>query len=412
MNLLILSHRIPYPANKGEKIRTFNQIRYLVQKGHNIVVFAPYESDFERTYADELQELLGISVAMFPLKSAWLRKFQGFLRHEPLSLSHFHSARMQQSLEQHLQTEPVDAILCTSSAMAGYVFNSDYIASQRGTGRVRLLIDFMDLDSDKWRQYQSQSVPPMSWVYGREERLLRRIEQRCYQVFERCFFISENEVALFSKHLSENDKLQVLGNGIDTTLFHPSAREEKTESPVFLFTGVMNYRPNEDAVLWFVSEVWDEIRARWPGAEFVIAGMDPSPAVRQLARHEGITVTGYVDDILPYYHRATVFVAPFRMARGVQNKILQALACGLPVVTTSQGLEGINASRGEDVLIAETGSDFLGAIERLLCDSEYYHQLANAGPALIRRYYSWASVLENLNSTLEPNLSELTEDVL
>jgi glycosyltransferase involved in cell wall biosynthesis len=192
-----------------------------------------------------------------------------------------------------------------------------------------------------------------------------------------------------------------MGNGIDTDLFFPDPTKRHPGHPVMLFTGVMNYKPNEDAVEWFVSAIWPGILAQWPDAEFIIVGMTPSQKVQQLGKKQGVTVTGFVEDIVPYYQKAHVFVAPFRLARGLQNKILQSLACGLPVVTTELGLEGINAEVGQDLLVADRAPTFLAEVKRLLTDESLYARLSRNGPQLVQRDHSWQSILQGLGTALE-----------
>ncbi|WP_349343055.1 TIGR03087 family PEP-CTERM/XrtA system glycosyltransferase [Marinobacter sp. MMG032] len=401
MKIVILSHRIPFPANKGEKIRTFHQIQYLADCGHEITVLAPYELAEEISYGKALEERLKIKAIMFPLRPKWLRLARGVVTNNALTLSYFYSAGMQKAFDRLMSSGEYDAVLCTGSAMAPYVFRNPELTGRDTSAPLRLIMDFMDLDSDKWRQYQATSGLPMTWVYGREARLINRVELRSYELFDECFFISANEVDLFSRQLSENRKLRVLGNGIDTSAFYPARQGSVGNKPVFLFTGVMNYKPNEDAVLWFVGALWERIRTDWPEAEFIIAGMDPSSAIRQLGRRPGITVTGFVEDIVPFYQKADIFVAPFRLARGVQNKILQALACGLPVITTRLGLEGINATPGEDILIADTEQEFFEAAKKILETETVYNSLSLNGAELIQREYSWDSVLQDLARAIE-----------
>ncbi|MBB5320707.1 TIGR03087 family PEP-CTERM/XrtA system glycosyltransferase [Marinobacter oulmenensis] len=401
MNILLLSHRIPFPANKGEKIRTYHQLRFLVERGHRISVLSPIETHEDHDYGDQLIQQLGIDVRLFPLGPKWPRMAWGLLSGQPLSVTHFYSRSLQRAFDEALASQQFDAVICTSSAMAFYVLHSDSLNAKHRSDRPRLILDFMDLDSDKWRQYQARSSQPMAWVYGREARLLSRLELRCYDVFDECFFISDNEVALFSTLLADTGKVSVLGNGLDTQVFYPGPEREDPGHPVFLFTGVMDYKPNVDAVCWFAEALWESIRSRWPDAEFVIAGMAPAPEVRQLERKPGVTVTGFVDDILPWYHRADIFVAPFRLARGVQNKILQALACGLPVVTTSLGLEGISATPGRDIVVADDEHGLLAGIAQILDSPETRRRMADRGPEIIRLDYSWESRLQGLARALE-----------
>jgi len=401
VKIVILSHRIPFPANKGEKIRTFHQIQYLADCGHEITVLAPYEHAEEISYGKALEERLKIKAIMFPLRPKWMRLARGLVTNDALTLSYFYSAGLQKTFDRLVSSGDYDAVLCTGSAMAPYVFRNPELAGRDTPAPLRLIMDFMDLDSDKWRQYQASSGLPMKLVYGREARLINRVELRSYERFDECFFISANEVDLFSRQLAENRKLSVLGNGINTSAFFPARQGKAENQPVFLFTGVMNYKPNEDAVLWFVDAVWERIKAEWPDAEFIIAGMEPSSRIRQLERLPGITVTGFVEDIVPYYQKADIFIAPFRLARGVQNKILQALACGLPVITTRLGLEGINAKPGEDILVADTEQEFFETIKKILETEKLYNSLSLNGVELIQREYSWESVLQALATAIE-----------
>lgn len=406
MKILVLSHRIPFPPNKGEKIRTFHQIQFLASRGHEIVVLSPYENGGELGFARELEQELAVKVMMFSLKAKWLRLLRGVATNQPLTVSYFYSADLQRAFDKLVNSSAYDAVICTSSAMSSYVFRNAQLGSQGRASSIRLVMDFMDLDSDKWSQYQTSSRLPMSLVYAREAKLVKRVERRSYEAFDACFFVSDNEAVLFARQLPENSRVRVMGNGIDTSQFFPDPTQQVADHPVFLFTGVMNYKPNEDAVEWFVTSVWPAIRAEWPEAEFIIAGMEPSPRIQQLGKEPGITVTGFVEDIVPYYQKATIFVAPFRLARGLQNKILQSLACGLPAVTTALGLEGINAKEGEDILVANKETEFRSEIKRLLTDPVLYRKLSENGPRLIQQEHSWSSILEDLANVIEVRNSE------
>lgn len=398
MKILVLAHRVPYPADKGEKIRTYHQIKYLVEQGHQLTVLAPLEDEAEQGFAEALQQKLGLDVITTRLGSGLGRKVSALLRGLAVSQSHFFSPELLAEFEQLLATGQPDAVLCTSSAMALYVERSGL--TKQAKRQCSLLMDFMDLDSDKWRQYARQASIPMRWVYQREAWLVGRAERTIYQQFDRCFFISNNEVSLFSQQLAEASKVSVLANGLDTAAFYPAATPANPTDPVFLFTGVMNYKPNEDAVLWFVQSMWSQVRQQYPAARFIIAGMSPSAKIQQLATQPGVEVTGYVEDILPYYHQASIFIAPFRLARGVQNKILQAMACGLPVITTPMGAEGIACQPGEHLLTAHTETEFLQCIELVQQSATLRQALQQNGPELIRQQYSWEGVLQPLQTLL------------
>lgn len=403
MRIYFLAHRLPYPVDKGEKIRTFHQIQYLVQQGYQVSVFAPIENVAELQFAKDLRAKLNIEVFTAPLGSAIKRKVKAILSRQAVSQTHFFSNALLALFQQSLQQHP-DVIVCTSSVMAAYLYALDLRSEP--LAQCQLIMDFMDLDSDKWTQYARSAKRPLRWIYSREAQLIAQLEQRVYHDFARCFFISDNEVNLFSNRLSNTEKLSVLANGIDTKMFYPATPKmgEALTAPVFLFTGVMNYLPNEDAVIWFVEKMWARIRQRWPGATFYIVGMLPSLRVQALTKEPGVVVTGYVDEILPYYHKADIFVGPFRLARGVQNKILQAMACGLPVVTTALGAEGIACKSEHDILIADGEDAFLSAIFTLWQQPELCKALGQNACTLIRDKYSWDGVLQALPGFLNKGM--------
>lgn len=400
MKILYLCHRTPFPPNKGERIRTFHQIEYLHRKGHEISVFA---LTFEASDADNLKALEGRHChrTFHAPAPGRLALVSALLTGIALSVNNFYSRRLQASLDQFLANHPVDAIVCTSSSMAAYVFRSKAINLESGQ-RPTLVMDFMDLDSDKWRQYQTLKGLPLSLIYGREARLIARLERKIHQQFDAGLFISQAEVDLFLKQNPDLGKLHVIANGLDTSTFKPATAPKPAKGPVLLFTGVMDYLPNEDAVTWFVDSAWTTLKQRHPDARFYIAGMNPSARVKALARHPDVEVTGFVDDIRFYFDQAHIFIAPFRLARGVQNKVLQAFACALPTITTPMGCEGINCEAGRDVLVAETIDEMLAHIDWLVANPDLARQIGTNAMQLILDNFSWDSQLASFETLLQP----------
>ena len=401
MNILVIAQRIPYPANKGEKIRSFNQAKFLADLGHQIDVFAPIEDNAEIAYANQLNQLTNFSCNYSTLSTKPLRLLFGLLKNESLSVANFYCQALQQQIDNALHNRQYDAILCTSSAVAKYIFNSKAFTNLNT--KPLLLMDYMDLDSDKWQQYADKTTWPMKLIYQREAKLISEYEQKIQQYFDACFFIADAEVALFKANspTPNINNVYTLGNGLNTEEFYPADSAPNNAAPKFIFTGVMDYKPNVDAVVWFVENCWQLILQQYPNAEFIIAGMNPNAAVMHLKKYHGITITGFVDEILPYYHQADYFVAPFRLARGVQNKVLQAFACGLPVISTPMGAEGIDCVDGEHILLANTPEDFLQQVQQLEKEASLKQTIKDNALALIHNHYSWHGKLAPLKALLE-----------
>jgi sugar transferase (PEP-CTERM/EpsH1 system associated) len=397
VNILFLAHRVPFPPNKGEKIRTFNQLKYLHDK-HQVSICAPLEKDEDLSFFKTLSDEYCHNVSYSSLPNKPVRLIKGLMTGKALSVANFYSNDLQIKLDHLLLKLEFDAVICTSSAMAEYIYKSKSL--QVLTKKPLLLMDFMDLDSDKWRQYAEASRWPMKWIYQREAKVLADYEKKVTHDFDSSFFIADAEVELFQSRVNSSGKVLTMGNGMDTDSFVPAVSPPTNEAPVLLFTGVMDYKPNIDSVVWFVENIWQKILKEYPKARFIIAGMNPTSHVKNLQKISGIEVTGFVDDILPYYHQSDYFVAPFRIARGVQNKVLQGFACGLPVISTPMGAEGIDCTKDIDILIASTADEFLSCIKHLDCDADFREMIKANALKLIHERYSWEGKLQVLDDVL------------
>lgn len=399
---MVLSHRVPFPPNKGEKIRTFNQLKYLTDRGFNVTLFCLLHDKHDDKLAVEYQTLTGVTVITGKVGFSKPRMLIGLFNLRALSVSNFYNPSLQRKLDKHLSENAVEALYCTSSAMAEYVFKS----GRESKHLPRNVIDFMDLDSDKWRQYSAAYNFPMSVVYWYESRVLLKYEKKIQQEFDQCIFISSKEVELFQTLLGqESENLKVIGNGVDLSAFCPRPKLTFEAPLTLLFSGVMDYFPNENAMIWFVENVWSKLRSQYPDVQLVIAGMKPSAAITELGKISGITVTGFVDDMLAFYHQANVFIAPFQIARGVQNKILQSFACGLPVVSTVAGAEGIDCVDGQHLLIANSPDDFVAKISELISNQQKYNDICHEALELIRSQYTWDAINQSLPELLSPAVS-------
>lgn len=389
--LLVLAHRVPFPPNKGEKLRTFHQIEELVRKGHSVTVLAPYEDEADLVNAKSLARKFSIEVICKKLPNRLWRLALAALKNRSFSETNFYSKNLLQVLREKIRS--ADVLLVTASSLANYVFKLP------NTKNTLLLMDFMDVDSDKWQQYANESSVFKRLLYSREASKICQLERRIAKTFDASFVIAQTEKNLFELKVSNEGVLKVLGNGIDQSLFNPS-ENKSVNLTNFLFSGVMDYKPNIDAVLWFVENCWDDIQAQVPNAKLIIAGMNPSPIIVKLGRAANIEVTGFVEDIKPYFDQAHVFIAPFQIARGVQNKVLQAMACALPVVCTPLGAEGILCQHDDDIVIANNADEFTKEAIELAKNLPLRKRIGQQALSTINTHYGWESVLKPLTEII------------
>ena len=389
-NLLFLAHRMPYPPNKGDKIRSYQLLRYLSQFFRiSLGAFVDDKADWR--YQRELDQYCA-DVFLLPLRPrmATFACLQGFFRGEPLTLGYYRSRAMTEWVKSKVEGG-IQIILAFSSSMAQYAepFRGD---------KVRRYIDFVDLDSEKWTQYGARKRRPMKSIYLREGRLLARYECRVAREFDGAALISSGEARpLINRCPEVESRVHFISNGVDHGYFDASLSFDNPYPPandVIVFTGAMDYWANVDAVLWFSREVWPKIRSEHPKSIFFIVGARPTRAVRALGGIAGIHVTGTVADVRPYLRHATLAVAPMRIARGIQNKILEAISMQLPVVATSAAVENLRGGTMSCVRVADQVVSFAAAVGRVLQDPQA-ECTSGAGAHHVRREYSWDNNLRD-----------------
>jgi len=265
-------------------------------------------------------------------------------------------------------------------------------------------VDLVDVDSAKWTQYAPQHRWPMSWVYAREGRQLLAYERTITQQSQQAFLVTPNEVALFLRAAPEcAAKVSSLCNGVDADFFSPDAtlpNPYPAGQRAIVFTGAMDYWPNEDAALWFATEVLPLLQRRHPGVVFTVVGRDPTPKVRALAG-PNVVVTGTVADVRPYLQHAAAVVAPLRVARGIQNKILEAMAMGQAVVTVSSCAQAIGASADQGLLCADTAQAFADAVAQLLETPAAASTLGEQARCFVLEHFSWDAHLSGIDHYLD-----------
>ncbi len=400
--LLFLCHRIPYPPNKGDKIRAFHLLAHLSR--HFDIYLASFVDDPDDWIcAPELDKYCR-RICLRPLRPglAKLRSLSGLLSGDPLSLPYYADSALKQWVARTCMEHNIRHTLVYSSTMAQFL-------PAGGKDFQRKVIDFVDIDSDKWRQYAEKKPWPLSWLYNREARLLLRCEKALAARFDASLFVSSAEAALF-RQLSPATAARTgfYNNGVDSHYFDPQSSVGPTLDNPFpsgcqalVFTGAMDYWPNVDAVVWFAETVLPILRQRHPMLTFYIVGGNPAANVKQLARLPGVRVTGRVPDVRPYLKYALAAVAPMRVARGIQNKVLEGMAMALPVLVSHKGLEGIDAVDGKHVLLAESVDDYLRGIEDLL--SGRHGGLGARARERVQRLFNWEQTLPEVVRLLRLN---------
>ncbi len=312
----------------------------------------------------------------------------------PLMLDYYHQPGLFRWAQETLARERIDIVYIYSTAMAPYVLHHE---------GPRRILDMQDIDSEKWSEYAKTSRWPMRAVWAREGRTLFAYERKAAMACERTLFVSAPECRRFAELAPEaRDRLDWLEQGVDLERFSPNAVLDNPypdAAPRLVFTGNMDYWPNADAAIFFAREVMPLLRGRTPAPCFVVVGANPTADVRVLAALPDIEVTGRVPDVRPYVAHAVVSVAPLRLARGIQNKVLEAMALARPVVASPQAFEGVRAQAGHDLLVGDGAAELARLVGEVLDGT--HPALAMNGRRAVERGYSWAGVMKKLDHLLE-----------
>ena len=424
MSLLFLAHRVPFPPDRGDKIRSFHILQYLAKRTPvHLVTFADDEADFDPPAV--FTNMLASCTILPRRKSQTRAAVEALATGKPVSLTAFTSAAVEDAVDRILPD--VSAVYCFSGQMAQYL----------PVGGPPIVMDFVDVDSAKFGGFADDTSGPMRWMMRREARLLGAFEREVAGRVSASLLVSDAEAALF-RDGGATGRIIAVENGIDSAKFDPAAEFAKlTDShhpgegrgpigevavtecspqsstspnwapasaggepfdglPLLVFTGQMDYRPNIDAVTWFARDILPLVRQRYP-ARFAIVGRAPTAAVEALAS-DHVTVTGAVDDVRGWLAAADVCVAPLKLARGIQNKVLEAMAMARPVVASAAAAEGID--HADTVRVATTAQDFADRICELFEAPEAAATLGQSARAQVIRRYGWDARLAPLDALL------------
>jgi sugar transferase (PEP-CTERM/EpsH1 system associated) len=393
--LLFLAHRIPFPPNKGDKVRSYHLLEYLSER-YRVFLGSFVDQAEDWQYVPTVRAYCADTYfgSIHPLR-ARMKSLSGLVRGEALTLPYYRDAGLRDWIRDVLDSHGIRKAVVFSGAMAQYVVDD---------ARLCKVVDFCDVDSAKWTQYAESRGWPMSWLYRREGERLHAFERQAAESSAASVFVTPAEVELFRRITpGVSARLIHVGNGVDASYFSP-AHDLPSPFPAgqvpIVFTGAMDYWPNADAAVWFGNEVLPVVRRNIPNAEFWIVGMNPTPTVRALAGTEGVVVTGTVPDVRPYLLHASVVVAPLRVARGVQNKVLEAMAMGKAVVASSACAGGLTGAAGAQFEVAATAQEFSAKVLELIGTTRSA-EIGKAAREHVLEAYTWAGNLAAIHALLE-----------
>jgi len=394
-DILFLCHRIPFPPDRGDKIRSYHLLKRLAEVAPvHVGCFA--DDDRDMGFAGEMAQSATSQCVLMRNRSKVVAGLTGLARRQSLLISLFDHPGLHRWVAQTLAKRPIRAVVAYSAQMAHFV--------PMLPPDVPFLMDFVDFDSAKYASYGAQGSGPMGWINRREGRVLLDFERRTAARADISSFVSEAEAALFRAACGLGpDRVVAIENGVALDYFDPAARfpsVERAAGPLLVFTGQMDYRPNIEAVESFARQTLPAIRTVHADARFAIVGRNPAKAVEALAALPGVIVTGGVPDVRGWLAAADVVVAPLRIARGIQNKVLEAMAMGRPVVASPQAAEGIDATDEAHFLIAANPAEEAAKVVALLADPARARRLGLAARARMEERYRWSSTLAHLPDLL------------
>lgn len=388
--IVFLCQRVPWPPDRGDRITTWHFLQHFLARGATVDVGC---------FAEEPRDAEGVAflsrscatVVAPRLDRRWRRltSLRGLLTGEPLTLPFFRHPELARAVHRWCAAAPPDLIWVYSSSMAQYAL--DVPAGAK-------VMQFAELDSDKWRQFAARSGPVGRWLYGREAQRLLAFEDRVARAFSASLVVSEVERELFRERIPGVEPV-VLPNGVDVEHF-TSAGDGVRHPRTAIFTGVMDYEPNIDGVCWFAAECWPAIRARHADARLLIVGSRPAPRVQALARLPGIAVTGRVPTTPPWFDQAAVAIAPLRLARGVQNKVLEAMSMALPVVASPQAAQGVGEAPPGTLTVAADAPTTIDALCQLFAAPDAARAAGRQAAAWVRATFGWPRMFARCDELL------------
>lgn len=392
-NILYLAHRTPFPPNRGDRIRSYHTLRFLAERS-NVYLAALSDEPVTEKQRTALSEVSVRYKVIRPHKLVrWTNGCLSFGFGKTATEGLFHSTELARLIRNWSAEVQFDAVMAFCSSMAQYFLRPDFKS-------LPCVVDLVDVDSKKWLEYSAAKSGMKSMLYKREAYRLQSFERRLTDHARAVLLVSEAEAEIHRTNY-KNDKTIGVPNGVDIDYFRPD--EIKTPSTELVFVGVLNYFPNVSGLQWFCTNVWPRVTSLISSAKLTIVGRNPNAEVLRLADHTNVQVVGEVPDVRPYISRSQVVVVPLKIARGIQNKVLEAMAMGKPVVASPEALYGLELNRHQDVICAHTVDEWTQALEQLFRNQQRCIELGQHARNYVEQKHSWSACLQPLEELLLRN---------
>jgi len=390
VKILYLCHRFPFPPKRGGKIRPFNMIRHLTAQGHQVTVCSLARSQVEAEEGEGIApHCRAFHMGHVKEPAQVLRMVLRLPLIMPSSMGYFYSPELAATVRKLLATQPFDLIFVHCSSVAQYVEHVTQIPK---------ILDFGDMDSQKWLEYAERKPFPLSLGYGLEGIKMLAAEKRLARRFDMCTATTRAEWQTLEGYAT-GASTDWFPNGVDAGFFSPT--DDAYDPDTISFIGRMDYYPNQECMSRFCAQIWPALRERRPQMKLLIVGADPSPEMRKLGEIPGVTVTGSVPDVRPFVRSSALMVAPLAIARGTQNKILEAMAMGVPVVTSSVAAGGVDAEADSHLLVADSAAGITQAILRIAENPDERRRLAVAGRQRMLSHHAWPRSMQRLDGIIQ-----------
>lgn len=391
-HILFLTHRVPHPPNRGDRIRSWHMLRFLSERA-NVHLGCLTDEPVSDASLQELDRVCE-RVAIQPLSGAmrWVQGGWSLLKGRSATEGLFQSPRLKQTIREWARDTKFDAALVFCSSMFQFVKSDEFAG-------IPVVVDLVDVDSEKWRNYAESATFAKSRLYHLEASRVRKLELEIAREVKAVTLVSEEEVKVF-RTFCDTDNVHAISNGVDLDYFHPAPSEYKRAAGdnafKLIFVGVLDYRANIEGLRWFCNEVWPKVREQIPGIELDLVGRRPGDAARQFATLPGIKLIGEVEDVRPSVWKADVVIAPLTIARGIQNKVLEAMAMTKPIIATPQAVEGTGAIGGEHLISAGSVNAWLSALVKLSGSQHLRSKFAQAARSYVLKQHTWEGQLASL----------------